>query len=680
MKSGIIYGSPSHTTFTGINYKMEWETAPDENGGNFSIVTLRFYLTCPHGGYASFASTMTGYFAYKTKYTNDYSYSLVNDNKFNANFNITDWFDDGKYSVYKKFQFYNTINVRGENIIGVEQFVGEIKYTQYHNFNGTWSYEDGNSSVFCAVIQSQTTSDNRLQDFGGNFDLKGVEFEPINRGIKVNTAPNFNDEDNPTITYINDKVYVTSIQAGISLDGNTLVIPYREMALDGNTYTFNLTDAERQALRDNTANKNVLPVYFMMKTKRTYNKVVYEWVTKLERTLTIVDCMPQLNPTVEDVSETTLFLTGDKNVFVRYHSKASYVINATASKGATINYQQISNGSKKSTTPSGILEGIETEKFLFTATDTRDNITSLLVEKPFIPYIKLTCNVKLLSATPDGVIKFRINGNYFNDTFGKENNFLSLKYRFKEESGNYGDWVTVNPTVTSNTYSIDITISNLYYLKTYIFDVEARDYLNIITNANNEFRFLPVFDWSKEDFNFNVPISYTEGKTSYSISDAAKQVFAADMETSDFTKLKGLINAMTKRYELTCEVGESIYYDSATVTLYLYGNVVRGYMTATRKESIAAGNLANELVCQVEFDSGGKITGFGQVAFTSGTEGGLANFQMTETLIQPDDGSISPESVGKGRFNIVLCSTGTGGNKFNAYFTFPCLLDLTKFD
>lgn len=679
MKSGIIYGKAYDSAFDGIEYKLVWETTPAENGGNYSIVDFKFYLTCPKPKYyTSYESRFEAYFARLSNVMGTTIYNHVNDTVFNADFNITPWFDDGKYSVYKKFQFDNKVYVRGENIVGVEQFVGEFKYTQYHDFGGLYSYPE---KFYLKTESSDASKSNGVNDFGGCFDLSSVEFEPINRGIKITTAPNFNDEDNPTITYINDKDKVTSIQAGISLDGETLIIPYREMALDGNTYTFNLTDAERQALRDNTADKNILPVYYMMKTKRTYNKVVYEWVTKLERTLTIIDCMPQLNPTVEDVSETTLFLTGDKNVFVRYHSNAKYTINATASKGAKINYQQISNGSQRSTTASGILYGVETEKFLFTATDTRDNITSLLVEKPFIPYIKLTCNVKLLSATPDGVIKFRVSGNYFNGSFGKENNFLSVKYRFKEESGNYGDWVTVNPTVTSNTYSIDITISNLDYLKTYIFDVEARDYLNIVTNSNNEFKFLPVFDWSKTDFNFNVPITYTDtnSKTTYSISDAAKQLLDADISTNMLIKMNSVVKALTSRQNAEVEVYKGANYSDVFVSMQLIGNTLTGYVDAHRNANAGTGDINNEIVCTVEFDIDKKVTGFNSTCFPSATIGALASFAIEDCMVYTNDGSVDESMVGKGSFNIKLTATDIANSRYNGFFSMPCMLDLTKF-
>jgi hypothetical protein len=207
------------------------------------------------------------------------------------------------------------------------------------------------------------------------------------------------------------------------------------------------------------------------------------------------------------------------------------------------------------------------------------------------------------------------------------------------------------------------------------------DLLENITTKEEYIGFTPIFDWSKNDFNFNIPVAYTDRDDTYSISDVAKKFDKLDFSREDFAKVKGLFNAVSKRYELPIHyLGVGANYSNVDVSLFLYGNTIRGYMTANRKTAIAAGNQANEMICQVEFDSGFKVTGFGAVSFVSGTNGGITNFQMTETQVYPDDDSVSDEAVGKGRFNIMLCASASGGDEFNAYFTFPALIDLTKFE
>jgi hypothetical protein len=69
----------------------------------------------------------------------------------------------------------------------------------------------------------------------------------------ITYAPNFNDESNPTIKYNNPAgKTVTSLQACISLDGSKADVSYRNIPKKGTSYTFDLTDEERNVLRENT--------------------------------------------------------------------------------------------------------------------------------------------------------------------------------------------------------------------------------------------------------------------------------------------------------------------------------------------------------------------------------------------------------------------------------------------
>ena len=61
----------------------------------------------------------------------------------------------------------------------------------------------------------------------------------IPRNAVIVSAPNFNDEENPTITYNNPAGdIVSSLQACISLTGAAADIPYRDISKTGTSYTF----------------------------------------------------------------------------------------------------------------------------------------------------------------------------------------------------------------------------------------------------------------------------------------------------------------------------------------------------------------------------------------------------------------------------------------------------------
>ena len=100
----------------------------------------------------------------------------------------------------------------------------------------------------------------------------------------ISSAPNFNDEDNPTIKYYNGAgSSVSSLEACISLDGSKDDIAYRTISKTGSSYTFELTEAERNVLRKATTGKS-RKVRFYLQT--TISGVVYRNYT--EKTLTIV--------------------------------------------------------------------------------------------------------------------------------------------------------------------------------------------------------------------------------------------------------------------------------------------------------------------------------------------------------------------------------------------------------
>lgn len=95
-----------------------------------------------------------------------------------------------------------------------------------------------------------------------------IELDEILRYAKVLTAPNFTDNDSPTITYGNalgDKV--TSLEACISLDGGaTATVPYRAIEKNGSSYTFVFTDEETELLRDNCADASTKDALFVIRT------------------------------------------------------------------------------------------------------------------------------------------------------------------------------------------------------------------------------------------------------------------------------------------------------------------------------------------------------------------------------------------------------------------------------
>ncbi len=201
-----------------------------------------------------------------------------------------------------------------------------------------------------------------------------VTLTSIPRKATITAAPNFNDEENPTITYSNKAgEAVTELKAGISTDGTTVDIYYRDIPKTGSSYTFELTDKEREVLRNATTDSNSRTVVFKIRTKigeKTY------W-SELSKTLSIVNANPVMNPTVEDTGSVSVTLTGDaENKMIRNYNVMAVAANATAQKGATITGYNISCGGKSITTASGTLSYVSSNDFVFTVTDSRGNSTT----------------------------------------------------------------------------------------------------------------------------------------------------------------------------------------------------------------------------------------------------------------------------------------------------------------
>lgn len=224
---------------------------------------------------------------------------------------------------------------------------------------------------------------------------------------------------------------------------------------------------------------------------------------------------PTFAPTIYDNNQLTLSLTGDEKTFIRYYSEAYVWSGALGKAGATIVENSVSCGSyykSNKTDGSGlyIIEGVDSGTFSFTATDSRGATASTSVKRTLIPYTKITCNVFDLNLTTDGTLTFTIQGNYFNDTFGAVNNSLAVKYKIND-----GQYATVNSSnieITGHNFETKVTITGLDYSQIYSVEAVATDRLSSAGEDNvYSVTGRPLFDWGKEDFNFNIQVKAQEG-------------------------------------------------------------------------------------------------------------------------------------------------------------------------
>ena len=242
-------------------------------------------------------------------------------------------------------------------------------------------------------------------------------------------------------------------------------------------------------------------------------------------------CKPTVSLTAVDSNTTTKGLTGDENKFIKYFSTASLTLTATAKNSATISSRKITCGDgKSSTSASATFNNVESASFTGSTTDSRGYSASTTLNKTLINYIKLTCNVDVYRPEPTtGEVHLKVNGNYFNGSFGSVANTITLRYRYKEStSSTWGNWTTITATKSGNTYSYDGSLGKSFdYTKAYNFQINVYDKLMNLTSDKTVNQGIPTFDWGEEDFNFNVPIN-VNGKQVLRHNDSEALIVSSD--------------------------------------------------------------------------------------------------------------------------------------------------------
>lgn len=378
----------------------------------------------------------------------------------------------------------------------VERYEGVIKtgsLTLTHNTNGTKSIT---ASIEAAVYVS-------------NINVKvskTFELDRIMRQATITYAPNFEDEANPTINYNNPiGNNAEALEACISLTGATDDIKYRAISKTGNTYTFNLTEAERDVLRNASPNSNTLTVRFYVRT--VIDGVKY--LNYSTGTMTIINSAPTYSIQILDTNSETIALTGSASKIVKYYSTLKYKITPIVKKGATFSSVSVMSNSNKKTTLEGIFESVESNKLSVLVMDSRGNSISHNILLNMVYYEKLTCSVETNNITTSGDMEFTLKGVYFDNTFGKTANTLSLYYRVYEAGTvNKPAYTLADYDITvENYYKSTINITGLDYRLNYVVEAYAEDLLTGAVYATPyTVASVPVFDWGKNNFNFNVPV------------------------------------------------------------------------------------------------------------------------------------------------------------------------------
>lgn len=339
-------------------------------------------------------------------------------------------------------------------------------YTLTHNSNGSKSFS---ASVEAAIYSFSVNCSG-----SGSWSLPN-----ISRNATITNAPNFNDEANPTISYTNPAGNnVSTLQACISLNGSNADIPYRDISKTGTSYTFNLTNAERNTLRQNTSGKT-RTVYFIIKTvingtTLTNSKSV---------TFSIVNGNPIINSlSYQDINSSTVAITQNNQQIIQNQSTLQLTITGvSAQKYASISKVTYSiNSNTVDITSSytnpvniGTINYSSNFNLIVTATDSRGFSTSKTISIQMIAW-----------ELPYATINLARQSNFYAETDILVNaycssvdnkNSVTIKYQYKKTTeSSYSSLITLsnNTQVTENfdnayEYDFKFIISDLFGSVTY---------------------------------------------------------------------------------------------------------------------------------------------------------------------------------------------------------------------
>lgn len=319
--------------------------------------------------------------------------------------------------------------------------------------------EDGSKSVAMSV---------RAAIYSASVNCTGSKtftLDKISRYATITAAPDFYDTDNPTITYSNPAgELVDSLQACISLTGAQADIAYRDISKTGTSYTFNLSQAERNILLAACPNSNTLNVIFYVKTVIAGNT----FYSTLNKTMTVRDANPTItSPTYSDTNSTTTAITNNNQQIIQGQSTVSFNFSTLAAlKYATLtSIEIIVNAVSVSSSLSGSTVIDKTVAFgainsssdlaaTIKLTDSRGNITTQ------------SLNITMLAwSLPTAIITCARRNNYYPETdlnvdalySSLDNkNTITIQYQYQEVGS--GSWSALQPA--QDNVPVTITLDN----------------------------------------------------------------------------------------------------------------------------------------------------------------------------------------------------------------------------
>ena len=271
-----------------------------------------------------------------------------------------------------------------------------------------------------------------------------ITLDAIPRQATITSATDFTDTGTPSLQYSNAGGFTADAYLEFAPVGSGTQI-MRKGAITGKsgTYTFVLTDAERETLRAACTGVS-MPVRYVLRT------IIggQEYYSTLDRTMSMSDAAPILGSvSYKDANADTVAVTGDNQVIIQRQSDLQMSFGAaTAQKGATItSYEATFAGVTKTASSVGTLDFGKVDvssdmPLVFSATDSRGLKTSTTLTVKVEPWWEPTSTVTLARRNnfePETHITATA---WYASLDGKNEVTISAKYR---KAGSSDAWATV---------------------------------------------------------------------------------------------------------------------------------------------------------------------------------------------------------------------------------------------
>ena len=343
----------------------------------------------------------------------------------------------------------------------------------------TWNHDSsGNFSSYIGASLSTTFVSGST---GGVITLPSIP-----RQANVTSATDFTDEQNPTITFNNPGGF--RINARLEFAGTNIK---RDNIPNTGSYTFNLTDEERNLLRSKCTSNSMGVREVIGTCVSGTTESFWSWQDKI---MTIVNANPEFTDfSFKDVNDEVVAITGDDQVLVKGLSNLELLISSSnkmvAKKQATEkNYIATIDNININTDYSednltinlGTINASGTHRLNVRAYDSRNNSTLAYKDINIYDYSKPVINASVTRLNNfENQTTLKVEGTYSKLTINNadKNIVKTLQYRYREANGTWSSWKTLTSTIENGKFACNDVILSLDNTKSFDFEIQAIDNL-----------------------------------------------------------------------------------------------------------------------------------------------------------------------------------------------------------